>query len=128
MNKHDKTNDRPLLRKLVDIMKVSRTKIKLDECEDWCITTREGKVYTDGKKIYVHFFHGWKTSWDTVKTHLPFMEVQIDGDTEGVLALDRLPTKDEAEAIRIELKLSMKKVLTKEQSDILIRRFQKAQK
>jgi hypothetical protein len=38
--------------------------------------------------------------WAATKARLSFCEVTQDGDDEGVLRLDRLPTKAEASAIR----------------------------
>jgi hypothetical protein len=53
--------------------------------------------------------------WNKAKRALAFARVSQDGDDEGILILDRLPTKTEAEAIRHHLGVAKRKEIGPEQ-------------
>ena len=53
--------------------------------------------------------------WTSYKNRLAFCEIVQDGDTEGVLRLDRLPSPEEAVEIRDILGLRKRTELTEEQ-------------
>ena len=66
--------------------------------------------------------------WGAAKRGLAFAKVAQDGDDEGCLILDRLPTEEEAEPIRHYLGISKKRELSPEERERLMKtghRFQK---
>jgi hypothetical protein len=65
-----------------------------------------------GFLIYVVTDSG--TAWTYAKRALKFATVTQDGDEEGILWLDRLPTADEAKAIRRYLGIPKKAELSGE--------------
>jgi hypothetical protein len=90
-----------------------------DECGDWSIFGSKGKFYGDGThgpSWYVYIDH----SWLRAKRGLSFMEVHQDGEAEGVLKLERLPTPEEACLIRKWAGLGTRKTLTPERRAKLI--------
>jgi hypothetical protein len=76
--------------------------LRRDECGAWCISGTCGTLHTwgDGKSwaLYVSCNSGQHWTW--VKKKLSFCTVTQDGDEEGVLRLDQLPTPDQANIIR----------------------------
>jgi hypothetical protein len=74
--------------------------LRRDECGDWRINGARGHVYAvpGGFQIIVM---GWTAKgWNLAKQALSFAALTNDGDDEGALTLDRLPTRTEGEAIR----------------------------
>lgn len=75
--------------------------LRRDECGDWRIGGSLGHVYAvpEGFQIMVM---GSETArqWTAAKKALAFAKLTQDGDDEGGLILDRLPTAGEATAIR----------------------------
>ena len=74
--------------------------LRRDECGDWRVGGSHGHVYAvpGGFQIVVM---GWTAKgWNLAKQALSFAAVTNDGDDEGALTLDRLPTKAEGELIR----------------------------
>jgi hypothetical protein len=66
---------------------------------DWQITGKHGHVLADGAGFLL-YAQATPRRWTNIKHHLAFAHLTQDGDDEGCLHLDRLPTRDEAEAIR----------------------------
>jgi hypothetical protein len=82
--------------------------LRRDECGDWQILGTHGHVYAvcglvgakPPKAGFQAFVMGWTArGWKAAKDALPGV-VCNDGDDEGALFLDRLPTAAEATAIR----------------------------
>lgn len=119
----DRLEDKRYLRELSETLEISYQRIKLDECGDWNIYGRKGKIFTDTEAWYVYFCCSSKRSWSNLKARLKFMEVSQDGDEEGVLNLLRMPFKNEVEKLRKEVGLRKRTILTKEQRAELIIRF-----
>jgi hypothetical protein len=66
--------------------------------------------------------------WGAAKRGLSFAETTNDGDDEGALVLDRLPTPAEAEAIRHYVGIAKKRELSAAERERLVeagRQFQK---
>lgn len=119
----DRSEDKKLLMKLSDCLETSYQRIHLDECGDWNIYGSKGKIFTDAKLWYVYFSCGSKRGWNNLKARLKFMEVSQDGDAEGILKLERMPTEKEAEKLRKDIGLRKRTILTEEQRAELIIRF-----
>jgi hypothetical protein len=74
--------------------------LRRDELSDWRINGAHGHIYAvpEGFQIFVM---GWTSrGWNAAKKALAAADLTNDGDDEGALFLDRLPTAEEAEAIR----------------------------
>ena len=100
--------DKRFLWEVAETIKCSKTKIKLDECGDWNIFGKQGHLSTDGSdNLYLYYLGTSAKKWNNVKKLLNFMEVTQDGDEEGFLKLDRLPSAEEGNIIRRTLKLRM---------------------
>ena len=89
------------LQNLLSALDASPRALQRDLCGDWQIAGRSGHIFGDGAGylLYVHTGESPRR-WTNVKHRLEFCRVSQDGDDEGVLHLDRLPTPGEAELIR----------------------------
>jgi hypothetical protein len=83
------------------------TTLRRDQCGDWRISGKLGHIYavpgtlnrpTPGFLIYCE--RETKQAWTWARKRLRFCAVTQDGDTEGALFLDRLPTEAEADILR----------------------------
>jgi len=92
--------DRDLLIILTGILRVSKGRLRRDLCGDWIISGRRGRILTDGVDIYAYLPAGTARRWKKAKQNLNFMAVTQDGDEEGILRLDEMPTPTQAEMIR----------------------------
>jgi hypothetical protein len=103
--------------------------LRRDECGDWAIFGKRGHIYAvpDGFQIVVQC--GSAREWSYARKALkPFAALANDGDEEGVLFLDRLPTFEEAETIRQYVGVAKKRVLSDEERERLVslgHRFEK---
>ena len=115
---------RPALLELVKSLGCRDNALRRDECGDWRIEGRSGHIYavpgslnrpaTPGFQIYVE--RELVREWSYAKKALrPFADLTNDGDDEGMLFLDRLPTADEAEVIRQYVGVAKKRVLSDEE-------------
>ena len=92
--------------------------LRRDENGDWRISGKFGHIYgvPEGFQIMVtvgEFSNGrW---WGAAKRGLAFAKVTRDGDDEGGLFLDRLPTPDEVEAIRHYVGVAKKRSMSEEE-------------
>ena len=118
------TVQRAALLELVKALGCRDNALRRDECGDWRIEGRSGHIYavpgslnrpvTPGFQIYVE--RESVREWSYAKKALkPFTDLTNDGDDEGMLFLDRLPTADEAEVIRQYVGVAKKRVLSEEE-------------
>jgi len=109
---------RQALAKLVPALGCSDTALRRDDCGDPIIMGKHGHIYAVpgtiaepkrlGFMIYVlsetsdgETFDRWTCQgWTYAKRALSFAKLVNDGDDEGSLFLDRMPSKAEAEVIR----------------------------
>jgi hypothetical protein len=99
-----------------------------DECGDPRISGRRGHIYAAPEGFMLAVM-GWSANgWNKAKRALAFARVSQDGDDEGILILDRLPTKPEAEAIRHYLGVAKRKELSREHLAALAQRAFKSSK
>ncbi len=101
--------------------------LRRDECGDWRIEGSHGHVYAIGglvgakppRRGYQMFVMDWTArGWKAARDALPGV-VCNDGDDEGAIFLDRLPTATEALAIRKWLGIAKRRVLTDAELDRL---------
>jgi hypothetical protein len=109
--------DREFLTKLILSLKCSN-KITKDECGDLNIVGKKGKIYRDNDFWYV--FINDTSIWRKTKEQISFMEVWQNGDREGVLRLDRLPTEREAKIINKLVGLGKKREISEKERARLI--------
>jgi hypothetical protein len=118
------TKQRPALLAFRDALGCRDNALRRDECGDWRINGRRGHIYavpgtldrpkTPGFQIFVM---GWTArGWNLAKEAFrPFADLTTDGDDEGALFIDRLPTRAEAEIIRRYVGIAKRQTYTEEQ-------------
>ena len=74
--------------------------IRFDRYGDWCIAGRDGHIFADGKADLIVVMTGESVRCCERQKRLAFRRISQDGDDEGCLHLDRLPTAHEADLIR----------------------------
>jgi hypothetical protein len=99
---------RPALLAFAEALGSASTALRRDDNGDWRIKGRLGLIYAvpgtldepgrEGFLLYCE--RETKQAWTWAKKFLSLCAVTQDGDTEGMLFLDRLPTPAEAETIR----------------------------
>ena len=89
--------------------------LRRDECGDWRISGKHGHIYavSEGFQIFVM---GWTAKgWNAAKKTLHFAKVTQDGDEEGGLIFDRLPSSEvEAALIRHWVGIAKKRDVSEE--------------
>jgi hypothetical protein len=115
----DRKPDRDLLLGLLDALSVSRNNMRRDPCGDWTIVGRRGHILTDAASIYAYVSAGTARRWTSAKRALSFMVVSQDGDDEGILKMDGMPSPDQAAALRKVLGLRKSAPLTPERREAL---------
>jgi hypothetical protein len=100
MSRTNRTADRDLLVSLAESLSVSPGRLQRDPCGDWIIVGTRGHMLTDGVNAYAYIPAGTARRWEKAKRRLSFMVVTQDGDAEGILRLDGMPSPTQAEAIR----------------------------
>lgn len=97
------------------------TPVIRNECGDSNLFGKKGKVFVDSPKYpFWYIFISETRQWNQIKKRLSFMIVSQDGDNEGILKLDRFPTKTEASVIRKIVGLRKKKELSPKHLQILM--------
>ena len=91
---------RPAMLSLASALSSASTALRRDECGDWRIRGTAGHAYAIPGGFLLIAETGTARAWSAVKRRLAFARVQRDGDDEGALMLDRLPTTAEAREIR----------------------------
>jgi hypothetical protein len=119
---------REALLRLVEALGCRDACLRRDECDDWAVFGRLGHIYAipgtldrgdcEGFQIYCRCAPEFEepppksTAWAHCKKAMSFCEVINDGDWEGMLFLDRLPTAAEAEIIRDKLGIPKKREIS----------------
>jgi hypothetical protein len=87
--------------------------LRRDSCGDWAIKGKRGNVYADGSGFLIVISTDASIRrWANAKGKLAFCRVAQDGDEEGCLHLDHLPTPAEADLIRNTLRIKRKRHYT----------------
>jgi hypothetical protein len=74
--------------------------LRRDECGDWRIGGNRGHAYAVPGGFQFYCAPGSTRAWTFAKRAMSFAKVTQDGDEEGILFLDRLPTEAEAGIMR----------------------------
>jgi hypothetical protein len=89
--------------------------LRRDGCGDWAIKGKRGHIYADGNGFLIVTTADSIRLWANTKAKLTFCRVTQDGDDEGCLHLDHVPTPAEADLIRDALKIKRKRHYTPDQ-------------
>jgi hypothetical protein len=118
---------RSALQAFAEALSSASTALRRDDNSDWRIKGKLGFIYAvpgllhepsrEGFQLYCD--RETKQAWTWAKKLLSVCAVTQDGDTEGVLFLDRLPTPAEAETIRSVLGVAKRPVYNEE---VLVRK------
>lgn len=114
------------LEALLTVLDATRRAFRRDSCGYWVIKGKRGHIYADGKGfLIVVGTEGSIRLWTNTKRKLGFCQVTQDGDDEGCLHLDHLPTPAEADLIRDALKIRRKRHYTPDQLATIAARLRK---
>ena len=120
MDNFPPARQRPALLALRDALGCRLNALRRDECGDWAIFGKRGHIYAvpDGFQIVIRCesVREWSYARKALK---PFAALTTDGDEEGVLFIDRLPTAAEAEIVRRYVGIAKKRVLSDEERERL---------
>jgi hypothetical protein len=115
--KPDHKKDKQVLTNLSKALNISKGHICKDELGYWNIIGKEAWIDTDGDFWYIHLSSSVR-QWNIWKRALSFMELKIDGDEEGVLCLQRMPSESESRVIRKLLHLRQSRIPSNFEKDI----------
>lgn len=107
---------RPALLAFADHIDSRPAALRRDECSDWRIAGRRGHIYADGPSSFVLVLApGSGKAWASAKTTLaPFAILRSDGDDEGTLTMDRLPSPVEGAVLRKVLSIPKRRHLSED--------------
>jgi hypothetical protein len=120
--------DRARLQSFLSALDASTRGLRRDDCGDHVILGKKGRIYAAGTGFLLYSAAGSVRRWTFVKRRLRFCHLAQDGDAEGALHLDRLPTTAEAAAIRQTLGIRKRKELSPNALAGLRDRFSTAEK
>jgi hypothetical protein len=111
--------DRALLAALVRALDASDVTLRREQCRgelgEYVVAGKSGHVCPDGDGfLLVVTTDASPRRWTNVKAKLGFCRVTIDGDDEGTLHLDHMPTPDQADLIREALGIRKRRNLSPE--------------
>jgi hypothetical protein len=107
--------DREHLQSFLTALDAWTRALRRDDCNDWAISGRYGTIYRDGDGYILCITTGESARrWGFVKKRLAFCRITQDGDDEGCLHLNRLPTSAEADIIREAMGIRQRRRLTPE--------------
>jgi hypothetical protein len=92
--------DRVALSSMLVSLNGAKNALRRDQCGDWTIRGSRGHVRACGKRFSVYVTTQSARAWTFAKRALDFCQLSQDGDDEGILTLDRLPSSAEAEIMR----------------------------
>ena len=118
------SEDREPLETMLEALDASPGALRRPACRGWAgdyqITGRLGHILADGDGFLLHIHTGdtdepTPRRWNNVKGRLAFCRLMQDGDDEGILRLDRLPTAAEADLVREALGIRKRRHLSEEE-------------
>ncbi len=123
-------SDRIDLVAFLDALDASITALYRPNCRGWSgdyqITGKHGHILADSTGYLIYVIGTTAQRWNKAKQSFPGKVTQ-DGDDEGIIRLDRLPTPAEAEPIRHLVGLKRRRHLTAEALAVLERARKAAQ-
>lgn len=110
----NRLEDKRLLNTLSKYLKISPSRMRLDVYGDWNVVGKKGKIFTDGQLWYLYVSPENSRVWNNIKKKLAFMDLSQDGEDEGILKLERMPSESEAKVVRKVLGMRISTILTEE--------------
>ncbi|MCW2225670.1 hypothetical protein M2232_009202 [Bradyrhizobium japonicum] len=101
----DKAADRAKLAALAATIGAAKSSLRRDACGDWRLTGLAGHLSTDGASLYATLACTSARAWTNAKRNLSFLTIHQDGDSEGVMRVDRPFTRTDAETLRTTLRI-----------------------
>jgi hypothetical protein len=95
-----RAQDRERLDEMLTAINGAKNALHRDDCGDPAIIGSRGHITACDGEFSIYVACESSKHWTYAKKALAFCESAKDGDDEGILTLSRLPTADEAEAIR----------------------------
>jgi hypothetical protein len=83
--------------------------MRLDECRTWTSRGKRGYLATwgDGARWFIYCAPGSSRKWNNLRRDLSHLgKCTQDGDDEGIIRIDALPTPEQAVLIRKAIGLS----------------------
>jgi hypothetical protein len=116
-DRYPPARQREALFKFARALRSASTALRRDECGDPSISGARGHVHAVPGGFQLYCVCETKQAWTWAKKGMAFAKVTQDGDEEGMLFMDRLPTPDEAEIIRRYCGIRSKPDLSAEESE-----------
>ena len=123
MDTYPPVGQRPALLRFAEAIGSRADALRRDECGDWRIKGSLGLVYavpgsiehpkTPGFQLMVTTLSA--RGWTEAKRGLAFAQITQDGDDEGALFLDRLPTPTEGAIVRTKLGIFKRAVFSEDE-------------
>jgi hypothetical protein len=101
--------DKQQLRSMLTALDAAGNQMRLDECRTWTIMGKRGYVATwgDGARWFIYCAPGSGRKWNNLRRDLSHLgKCTQDGDDEGIIRIDALPTPEQAVLIRKAIGLS----------------------
>jgi hypothetical protein len=117
--------DRAHLETLLIVLDATPRALGRDSCGDWAIKGKRGIIYADANGFLIVSAGNSVRRWANTKKRLAFCRVTQDGDDEGCLRIDHLPTPAEADLIRDALGIKRKRHYTPDQLAAITARLSK---
>jgi hypothetical protein len=95
-----RAEDREHLDEMLTAINGAKNALHRDDCGDPAIIGSRGHITACDGVFSIYVVCQSPKHWTWAKKALDFCDVFLDGDDEGIMTLTRLPTADEAEAIR----------------------------
>jgi hypothetical protein len=106
---------RPALLKCLEAIGARPGALRRDQCGDWAIFGKHGHVYAVAPASFQFMFTaGRAQAWTYAKKALGFTRLTQEGDGEGALILDRVPTTGEGDIIRSKFGIAKRAVYSEE--------------
>jgi hypothetical protein len=106
------SKQRPALLAFAAACNTRASALRRDECGDWAILGKHGHVHAAPEGYQRMIFKAGAQGWTYAKRRLSFGKVTQDGEEEGVVMLDRLPSAAEATEIRFVLGIPKRRELS----------------
>jgi len=98
---------------LLEALEASQLALRRDACSDQAINGRAGHIYASGDNFLIYASPLSSRRWTNIKQRLrAFCRLSQDGDDEGCLILDRLPSRPQAALIRYAIRLKRRRHLS----------------
>jgi hypothetical protein len=113
--------DRVQQKQLLTALNASDRALRRDECGAWTLIGRQGSIHTwgDGTSWVLFVACRSRQQWTSTKKRLAFCTVTQDGEDEGCLRLQQLPTPEQAKVIRDVLGLWKRREVSTEERERL---------